>query len=509
MSFTFSWALWGFGALAVFVAKEVYWEVNRRRMPASIAWVGPRDEVFSMFRAWMRELTAGLKTVEEGYNKYNTKGKPFAILDTAGRSHVILPKELMRWLVSQKADIFSQEEVRNTRFAVKYLIPPVTIEMNEGFMLALRRDLTRNLGRTQKTVFDVLRLSLDSTIERADTSWHEIDLVAVLKPAITNAMNRIIVGQDLSGNETFLKTFEKFNDYLGLGSVVIGQYVPYFLTAPLGYLASITVRLYRRKALKYLVPEVQARMDAIQLAKRDPASGYKPPVDIIQWSIGTCKNASARDVSDAILSTALAATHTTIMTSTSTFVDILNSPPELGYFDAIHDEAVSVFQTEEDWGKQASLHKLSRTDSALRESMRLNPLFGRGTMQQVMHKNGVTLPDGNRVPQGQWLGVSLTGINQDERYYPDPHKYNPWRFSQAREEIALKHGTFGSDSTEPVDNDKPDNKVDNDKPDNKPNGSYLSTSEDRFAPFGFGKHSWYVASISPSDASFTSSPFLN
>ena len=177
------------------------------------------------------------------------------------------------------------------------------------------------------------------------------------------------------------------------------------------------------------------------------------------------------------------------MTSTATFIDILCSPPELGYFDAIRDEAISVFQTEEDWGKLASLHKLTRTDSALRESMRLNPLSGRGTMQQVMHKNGVTLPDGSHLPQGQWLGVSLTGINQDERYYPDPHKYNPWRFSQAREELALKDGTFGTDSTQSVDKDKPDN---------KPNGSYLSTSEDRFAPFGFGKHSWYVAPIAPS-----------
>lgn len=209
----------------------------------------------------------------------------------------------MRWLVSQTDDIFSQEEARNTRFAVKYLVPPVPVEINHQFIGALRRDLTRNLGGTQKTVFDVLRLSLDAIIERADTSWHEIDLVAMLKPAITNAMNRIVLGQDLCVNEPFLGTFEKFHDYLGIGSVVIGQYVPYFLTAPIGYLASIVVRIYRRKALSYLIPEVQARMDAFQLAKRDPALDYKPPVDIIQWGISTCKNASAKHLSDAILST--------------------------------------------------------------------------------------------------------------------------------------------------------------------------------------------------------------
>lgn len=69
MSINLSWALWGLGVLAVFVAKELYREAERRRLPASIAWMGPRDEVFSMLRAWLREYTAGLKTVEEGYNK--------------------------------------------------------------------------------------------------------------------------------------------------------------------------------------------------------------------------------------------------------------------------------------------------------------------------------------------------------------------------------------------------------------------------------------------------------
>lgn len=70
MSFHLSWVLLGLTALALSVAKELYWEAKRRRLPASIVWVGPRrNEFFSMFRAWMREYTAGLKTVEEGYTK--------------------------------------------------------------------------------------------------------------------------------------------------------------------------------------------------------------------------------------------------------------------------------------------------------------------------------------------------------------------------------------------------------------------------------------------------------
>lgn len=177
------------------------------------------------------------------------------------------------------------------------------------------------------------------------------------------------------------------------------------------------------------------------------------------------------------------------MACTSAFIDILSTPPELACFDAIRDEAASVFQTEEDWGKLASLHKLTRIDSALRESMRLNPLFGRGAMQEVMHKNGVTLPDGSHIPQRAWLGVSLTGITMDERYYPNPHKYDPWRFSRAREQLALlKEETFASnpDSTKSI----VGGGNDNNKSDQKPNAGWLSTVDDRFATFGFGKHSW-------------------
>lgn len=81
-------------------------------------------------------------------------------------------------------------------------------------------------------------------------------------------------------------------------------------------------------------------------------------------------------------------------------------------------------------------------------------------MQEVIHKMGVTLPDGSHLPQGQWLGVSLKGITLDERFYSDPHNYDPWRFSRAREELK----TLGSDGNKPFNNDIPDN---------KPNGGYL------------------------------------
>lgn len=76
MTFYLSWLSLGLTALILSVVKELYWEAKRRRLPASIVWVGPRNnEFFSMFRAWLREYTAGLKTVEEGYTKVSQSEK--------------------------------------------------------------------------------------------------------------------------------------------------------------------------------------------------------------------------------------------------------------------------------------------------------------------------------------------------------------------------------------------------------------------------------------------------
>lgn len=62
------WHLWGLGSIILSLSSIVYyWRSTITRIPGSIAWVGIRDEAFSKPRAWIRELSAGLSTVHEGY----------------------------------------------------------------------------------------------------------------------------------------------------------------------------------------------------------------------------------------------------------------------------------------------------------------------------------------------------------------------------------------------------------------------------------------------------------
>lgn len=62
------WHLWGLGSIVLSLSSIVfYWRSTITRIPGSIPWVGFRNEAFSKPRAWIRELSAGLSTVHEGY----------------------------------------------------------------------------------------------------------------------------------------------------------------------------------------------------------------------------------------------------------------------------------------------------------------------------------------------------------------------------------------------------------------------------------------------------------
>lgn len=75
----------------------------------------------------------------------------------------------------------------------------------------------------------------------------------------------------------------------------------------------------------------------------------------------------------------------------------------------------------------------------------------------------LTLSDGTFLPAGTFITANLTGAHHDESIYPDPDKFDGFRFSKLRDESAeesVKH-------------------------------QMVNTSADYLA-FGHGRHAWYV-----------------
>lgn len=144
---------------------------------------------------------------------------------------------------------------------------------------------------------------------------------------------------------------------------------------------------------------------------------------------------------------------------TNTLLDLVSSNPDLGYYDALRKEAEVVFP-QGMWSDESKTSGLPCAESAIRESMRLNPGSTRLLSRIVVAKEGLILPDGIHVPKNSTISLPAD-IQRDELFYKQGARYNALRFAFPNY----------SDQTRP---------------------SSLTTASDIFMSFGCGTHTWLV-----------------
>lgn len=177
--------------------------------------------------------------------------------------------------------------------------------------------------------------------------------------------------------------------------------------------------------------------------------------------------------------------HTSILTTVNVMLDLLSSPSELAYYSCLREEADGVFAKSEDWENQAYLGKLIHTDSAIRESLRRNPVIAKTGLREIIEKDGLNLPDGQKVPKGAWLAVPSLRVHYDERFYPRAELYEPFRFvpDSAKDRAEVEVATVTENSAERDSTLAKKRKYPS-----------LSTASETYLAFGYGRHSWYVFS---------------
>lgn len=108
--------------------------------------------------------------------------------------------------------------------------------------------------------------------------------------------------------------------------------------------------------------------------------------------------------------------------------------------------------------------------------MRLNPVSVVTLERKVLPREGVTLPSGQHLPAGTWLGVPVVGVHSDESIYPDAASYKPFRFCSRKPDGKPEDGNAAAANTTQM------------------TSTGLVNATDTFLPFGAGKFAWYVYS---------------
>lgn len=153
---------------------------------------------------------------------------------------------------------------------------------------------------------------------------------------------------------------------------------------------------------------------------------------------------------------------------TRVILDILGSDQADGVIALLREEAERVYQeSNQEWSKH-SLGKLIRRDSTIRESFRMSALMPRNARRQVISRTGVHNPvDRWTVPRGSVICVDAWSIHHDPDNYPDPYRFDAFRFSRPLEERNDQSGDKASASI-----------------------TRLTSVSKSFLTFGYGKNAW-------------------
>ena len=208
------------------------------------------------------------------------------------------------------------------------------------------------------------------------------------------------------------------------------------------------------------------------------------PNDFISWltrEVADVPDAGERTperISLRIMTLNFAAIHTSTFTATNIIFDLFSAPPQEGYVAGIREEITHLLKENNGvWDKNV-LAKMVKTDSAIRESLRISTFMSHGMDRMIVAPKGVTMNNGMHIPQGTRLGTATYSIHHDDSVYDHALTYDAFRFSRARE-TALENGHGAANGSA--------SKEDLEKVLESKNLSTVTTS-DTFLSFGHGRH---------------------
>ena len=166
------------------------------------------------------------------------------------------------------------------------------------------------------------------------------------------------------------------------------------------------------------------------------------PNDFVQWALrDTFSKAEFFERTDEMITKRLAilgfaGIQSSSITVTNALFDITASPDCLSIIDELRCEALETQRRVENaerkakgiWTK-AILAGMAKTDSVLRESLRLWGFSTHGVVKAVAAREGIVLPSGEKLPYGAKCGVISYRPQRDGSMYElEPDEFLPFRF---------------------------------------------------------------------------------
>lgn len=424
---------------------------GEKEVPPSLPWIGKEsNKLFAETRAHLASFTKVRQWLTEGYERYSKKGKVYVFPDFMGKSEVIVPPSDIPWLLEQPDDVLSVSELHHDVLAGDYNFtsPKVTKQPYHDHVVS--QNLPRRVGALVPDVWDELVDSIDQQWGTDSENWKEVCVYETMMHVIARVSNRVLVGMPLCRNEGYLKAISCFAQDV-IRTTFFLRFTPKPFKPIMGPIYALPNTIHYRQSRAYTLPIVKERIENMKKKDADPYFEWEEPNDFLMWHILSAYKENNNQEMDPemacrrLLPLGFAAIHTTTFTITNCLFDLAASPTYSAAIkmdpNAVHPletiryEALDTYLGSHKTWSRANIANMIRTDSAIRESMRVSNFLTRGLQRKVIAKDGLEYKrEGWKLPQGAFVGVAVHSIMHDPDLYPNAEEFDPFRFSRMREE---------------------------------------------------------------------------
>ncbi|MCJ1247522.1 hypothetical protein MMC30_004736 [Trapelia coarctata] len=318
----------------------------------------------------------------------------------------------------------------------------------DEFDATVRHILVRNTPVLLESFTAEVKHAVETCIGKCEGKWTPVRVRHAMSRVASLMSGRAFVGLPLSRDPDWVEATTSYTQDVSRAYIYL-RALPWFIKPFLAPFSAQVKSLLRHRQINVekLAPLLAAKQHRAGNKQVEFKPHNPPGGEMLDWFISRySKPPTAHQLArDQLL---------------ATFASIYNLSNALSYivFDlAAYPEHIEELRQElkevvGDNGviDKITLPKLRKFDSFVRESQRLSPPSIANIPRYVTSPSGFRTSTGHLIPQGYTVMIRAEPINRDANLWPDPEKFDGFRFSKLRDrpsnEMKYQHSSTGTDN---------------------------------------------------------------
>ncbi|KAJ7442452.1 cytochrome P450 [Mycena latifolia] len=399
--------------------------IRRKSTVPRVGRAGPLGYVWTILRSVMD--SDGL--VEEGWSKFG--GRPFILPSLTGECIVLGPENVE--LFRKSDDTVFNAPLRNIQLFLPEIMFGEVIMTNQYHIgPVLKTDLTRALKTLVPEMLEEIQLAVPKHLPITDSiNSITVPVFGTFVHLVSRVSNRAMIGAPGCRNDTFLKKQVTVAEQ----TIAMAQVLNWFPSFARGAVWKLFSMIAGRKddAIGLLSPYLQSRVEYGQQDNpsiiTDLLLRYAPEEDLND----------VRRLAVRVVFLNMASIHTTFVLPKALIINFHHArlirigENATRAHRANPREIVAAIESKNGVCNKTAVGKFHMLDSLLKEVGRFHSLFSvhsvgssRLTLREAVVADGVVIPEGSVVALGP------KPLHFNPQVYPDPHTFDPFRFSKLR-----------------------------------------------------------------------------